>query len=204
MSWPFSGSWPVHSLKACPPADTRHDGPMRFWVHQAVEYLLAGALISQALQSPRPAVVGTAGVVLLLVAASGDGPLRAIGHLPRPVHRTLDLAMVVGLSATVLAFRSDLDVIDMVVMLGVAAALVVLVTRTDYRPKPVPRRRFVGRRPAMGSDTASSPVGAVAAPPPRSASLSSDQIGRRAGRMVGNGVRAWRSRRPGPSGSNDE
>ena len=113
---------------------------MRFWIHQAAEYLLAAALMSQALQSPRPVVIGTAGIVLLLVAATGDGPLRAFGHVSRPVHRTLDLAVVVGLGAAALVFWSDLDVVGLFVLLGVAAALAVLVAQTDYRPRPVKAR----------------------------------------------------------------
>jgi hypothetical protein len=146
---------------------------MRFWVHQAVEYLLAAALMSQALQSPRPIVIGTAGILLLLLAASGDGPLRAIGPLPRSLHRTLDWVMVGGLLVSGVVFWSALDFIGVFVLLGTAAALAVVTTQTDYRPKP---KRA-----------------------PRGPAPSSEEVGRRAGRMVGDGVRAWRGRR-GQSG----
>jgi hypothetical protein len=122
------------------------------------------------MQSQRPVVVGTAGIALLLVAASGDGPLRAFGHFSRGFHRTLDLSMVVGLFAASLVFWSDLGLVGVFVLFGTALALLVLVVQTDYREK-VPR-------PAR-----------TAAP------ISSEDVGRRAGRMVGNGVRAWRDRR---------
>jgi len=157
---------------------------MRFWIHQAMEYLLAGFLISETLHSRRPLVIGLAGIAILLLAASGDGPMRAIGHLSRPAHRTVDLVAVVGLFAAALVFRSSLDVVGFVELLGAAGALVVLVGATDYRPRV---RRPPGRfRPGRAIDSLTAP--------PRG-SLSSEDVGRRAGRLVGNGVRAWRQRR---------
>jgi len=150
---------------------------MRFWVHQALEYLLAALLMSQALQSPKPVILGTPGIVLLVLAASADGPLRAVGPLSRPVHRVLDIAAVIGLVASAAVFWSALDFVGVILLLGAAVALVVLIVRTDYRPKPARVARSAG-----------------------TSSISSEEVGRRAGRLVGNGVRAWRGRR-GPTGN---
>ena len=117
-------------------------GPLPFWIHQTAEYGLAMVLASSAVRLPNPALPIGAAIVVLLVAASADGPLAAAHIVKRPLHRTVDL--VVGVLMVLVAgalFRqvgssaSILTGLSGVAMLGLS-------WRTNYAPKPAraPRR----------------------------------------------------------------
>jgi hypothetical protein len=121
---------------------------LAFWIHQFVEYALGVVLLTEGARSGRPAVPMTAGTILLFVAATGDGPLQAIGRFPRKTHRTLDLvtALVIGLAAALPIGWANTT--GRVVM-GVTAGLwLVLIWRTNYRPRPVRVRRAARREAA--------------------------------------------------------
>lgn len=142
---------------------------MRFWAHQAAEYLMGMLVLAGALQSSEPVVPLIAGGLLLVLAATADGPLKAFSGISRPAHRVADMAVVVVLVAGAVLARSHLDATAMVLLLAPAAVLVLLLMRTDYRPK-VPRQAIA-------------------------TSDRSEAVGRAAGRAAAMGIRRWRARR---------
>ena len=148
-----------------------------FWIHQIIEYGIGALLVFQAIQSPRPVIPLLAGLVVVLLAATADGPAGCFRIVPRPFHRILDIVVAVGLIACAVILGSDMGAAGQILLILGALALGVLTLRSDYRPKAVRRTQ----RPAateVGSDRA-------------------EAIGRGAGRLAARGVQQYRKRRPG-------
>jgi hypothetical protein len=154
---------------------------MPFWIHQIVEYGLGGLLVFQAVQSPRPVFPLLAGLAVVLLAATADGPAGCFQVVPRPLHRVLDLIVAVGLVVAAIFFGEEMGGAGQILLVAGALALGVLTLRSDYRPKAA--RRAQARPPAeeVGSDRA-------------------EAIGRGAGRLAARGVQEYRKRRSGPKG----
>jgi hypothetical protein len=121
------------------PADRRH---LPFWIHQLVEYVAGagiawtGARASGAAQ----AVVVTAGLVLVLLAAVSDGPLGAGRLIGRRAHRAADGVIVVAAAAGGVTLAATDHVGAAVVVLVTGALVAYLFLRTRYERRP-PRRR---------------------------------------------------------------
>ncbi len=142
-----------------------------FWLHQLVEYLLGVLLLAQGMQTSKPLVPTLLGGAVVLNATTARGPLAAFPRVPRPVHRAVDVALVVVIIAAAL-LRGDLVASNVRwVLLGVAAVDAYVVLRSDYS-SPAPRVK-------TGATTGG-----------RSA-----QIGRVAGRATGMAVNAARNKR---------
>jgi hypothetical protein len=151
-----------------------------FWIHQVVEYGIGALLAYQAIHSPRPVVPLLAGVAVILLAATADGPAACFAVVPRPVHRILDVIVFVGLLVVAVAFGDDMGGAGQILLVLGALSLGVLMLRSDYRPK---KARVKAERPPadeVGSERA-------------------EAFGRGAGRLVGRGVQEYRRRRPGRS-----
>ena len=151
-----------------------------FWIHQIVEYGIGVMLIFQAVQSPRPVIPLFAGLAVVVLAATADGPAACFAVVPRPVHRILDVIVLVGLLVVAVVFGDDMGGAGQILLVLGALSLGVLTLRSDYRPKTA--RVKAERPPAqeVGSERA-------------------ETIGRGAGRLVGRGVQEYRRRRPGRS-----
>jgi hypothetical protein len=149
-----------------------------FWIHQIVEYGLGLMVMFQAIHAEDKVLPVIAGLVVMLIAATADGPAAAFPFVPRPVHRILDI-VVVALAVVATVAPSSADSTARFLFALVAVALAMLVWRTNYRPKP-PRRRRVA------------PEG-----PPMSRGQKAEQYGRVAGRIVGRSVRNYRDRQRG-------
>jgi hypothetical protein len=139
-------------------------------MHQLVEYLLGVALLSQGLQTVEPLLPTLLGVLVLVNAAIVDGPLSAGRAVSRPVHRIIDVVLVVVMVLAALLSGDAMTSSVRALVLISAAVMAFLVWRSDYRPKEV--RRAVD---ASGG--------------------TSEELGRMAGRAVGQGVNAWRRTR---------
>jgi hypothetical protein len=162
------------------PDTTREPRPkLAFWIHQGIEYLVGFLVLSQALQASDPAVPVLAAVAVLALAATADGPLAAFKLVPRAVHRVLDVVVAVALAAVAVVARDSLGGFGLVVVAAVAVILGVLVYRTDYRVR--------ARRPPP----AEAPGPATGTGPGK---VSSEDLGRAAGRAVGKGIRAYKRR----------
>lgn len=138
-----------------------------FWMHQVVEYVIGIVLISAGSQSPEPAVPAILGAIVLVNAAISIGPAGAFRLVPRKVHRVIDL-FVIGLIlfGAVQPFWS-VDNSTRLVMAAVAIVLLFVWWHTDFATK---EQRKVRRR--------------------STARPTSEEIGRKAGRMAGDGVNA--------------
>jgi hypothetical protein len=153
---------------------------MPFWIHQLVEYGIGALLAYQAIHSPSPVVPLVAGLVVVLLAATADGPVACFHVVSRPFHRVLDIAVAIGLLAIALFFGSDVGGAGQFMLVLGALALGVLTLRSDYRPKLTRRQR------------------AAASPASDPASTRAEEIGRHAGRLVGRSMEEYRKRRSGP------
>ena len=147
-----------------------------FWIHQAVEYLVGLLVLFEAAHTHQAAIGLGAGVLLLLLASAGQGPLSAFRKVPRHVHRIGDLALMVLLAAVAVVFRSKLGSAGVGVLVVVVVVLAGLAWRTDYRP---PQARVPLRQ--------------------RIPKVDAERVGRGAGKAVGSAAVAgrswWRGRR---------
>lgn len=140
-----------------------------FWMHQIVEYILGGALIASGLQSPTPAVPSVLGAVVMLHSAITIGPVGAFRVIGRRTHRVFD---VVVLAAEILAGVQpwiDLESTTRLTILGIAAVHAFVWWQTNFAER-------VKSQPVGDTDR-------------------STELGRIAGRLVGNGVNAVRRQR---------
>lgn len=136
-----------------------------FWLHQVVEYLVGLMLIAAALQSPEPAVPAVLGVVVLGNAAIAIGPAGAFRLVGRKLHRTLDVVVISLLAVTAVQPWVDVDLTGRFLVGGIALVLFVVWFHTDFADR--------AERTARRAERAR----------PQSA-----EIGRRAGRVVGDTV----------------
>ena len=137
-----------------------------FWMHQVVEYILGGAMVASGLQSPTPVVPSVVGAVIMLHAAITIGPLGAFRVINRAVHRVVDVVVIaVEVLAAVQPWIS-LESATRMIMIGIALV-----------------HLFVWNS-SFATRTKASPISAKGG--------RSTEIGRIAGRLVGNGVNVVR------------
>ncbi len=152
-------------------------------VHQAVEFLLGLFLVSSSVRIASDhgggAVLGL-GIALLMLPAITIGPLAALRVLSPPVHRVVDVVIVMlAITSPLLSLGLDGNAILMMVL--TALALAVLTRSTSYTVRP--RRR--PKPPAV------EPPPRAARPPTWARDLgiaagrARTQLPRHAGRLVG-------------------
>ncbi len=141
-----------------------------FWMHQIVEYVLGGALVASGLQSPTPAVPSVLGGIVILHAAITVGPAGAFRVLKRRLHQMIDvLVIILELVAGVQPWI-DLASATRIIIIGIALVHLFVWWQTNFaeRVKTLVVSTEGGR---------------------------STEVGRLAGRLVGNGVNAVRRQR---------
>ena len=138
-----------------------------FWMHQLVEYILGGALIASGLQSPTPLVPAVVGGLVMLHAALTIGPLGAFRVIGRRTHRVIDVVIISIEFLAVVQPWIELDNGTRIIIAGIASVHLFVWWNTNFaeRPKSQPMSGEGGR---------------------------SAEVGRFAGRLVGNGVNAVR------------
>lgn len=125
-------------------------GKRAFWLHQAAEYVVGGALVASGLQSLDSVVPTTVGALIVVNAAVADAPLAAFRKVGRRAHRVLDYILVVV--AMVACVLPGLETNARLVQILVVMVFVVVVARTDYSP-PVSRGvTKLSQRPAGRAD----------------------------------------------------
>lgn len=137
-----------------------------FWTHQLVEYLIGIGLISASVQMPQPAVPAVLGLIILLNAAIAKGGAGAFRLTGKRLHRQLDLVVMLLLVAGAVQPWISIDNVGRLLLGGVAFVLWFVWFHTDFTEKPA--------RSERSSSGAARP--------------SSEDIGRGAGRAVGEGV----------------
>jgi hypothetical protein len=139
-------------------------------MHQLVEYILGGSMIAAGLQSPTPLVPSVVGGIVMLHAAITIGPLGAFRMLGRRLHRYMDvgvmaLEVIAGVQPWI-----DIDSGTRFLVVGIAVVHLFVWWNTNFAMR-VPSARIS----AEGGR--------------------STEVGRIAGRLVGNGVNAVRRQR---------
>jgi hypothetical protein len=116
----------VHLLTRRP-----HPG-VAFEVHRVVEYLLGLSLLSLALHQGGPMIVAGAGLGVIALAATTRGRLGILHWWSATVHRVLDLVVLAMLVLIPLVPGAG-GAVTAVFVEPTAAALLLLMVRTDYR-----------------------------------------------------------------------
>ena len=138
-----------------------------FWMHQLVEYILGGSMVAAGLQSPTPVVPAVIGVLVMLHAAVTVAPLGAFRVISRKVHRFVDIAVIgVEIGAGAQPWI-NLDSATRFLMIGIAVVHLFVWWNTNFAMRV--------KSPSVSSEGGRS-----------------NEIGRIAGRLVGNGVNAVR------------
>lgn len=142
-------------------------GKRPFWMHQLVEYILGGALVAIGVQSPSPMVPSVLGAAVMFYSAATKGALSAFRVLDRRVHRWMDGVVIVILIAAAVQPWISIDNGTRLIIGGVAAVYTVVWLGSSFEERP--GRIARARAAASGVDR-------------------STEFGRKAGRVVGNGV----------------
>ena len=150
-----------------------------FWVHQLVEYLIGIMLISLAFQSQEPVVPAVMGVLILLNSAVAEGGAGAFRLVSRKLHKKLDVVMMVLLLVAAFQPWFAVENLTRAVLAALAFVLWFIWFHTDFTTRA--ERKAKKER------------------------ATSEEIGRTAGRAIGNSVNSarntWRSITDDESGS---
>lgn len=145
-------------------------GKRPFWMHQLVEYILGGTLIAAGLHSSSPVVPSVVGGIVMLHAAMTIAPIGAFRVLPRRVHRVVDVGVMALEVLAAVQPWIDLDSGTRAIVGCIAFVHAFVWWQTSYAERAKgPRISGEGGR--------------------------STEVGRIAGRLVGNGVNAVRRQR---------
>ena len=137
-----------------------------FWSHQVVEYLIGIALISASIQLPQPVVPAVLGLVVILNAAIARGVAGAFRLVGKRLHRQLDIAVMVLLVAGAVQPWVSIDNTSRLLLVAVAFVLWFVWFHTDFTERSPRAKRQASDGPRPGSE----------------------DLGRGAGRVVGQGV----------------
>ena len=138
-------------------------------MHQAAEYVLGAVLIAQGLQSPTPVMPSIAGGLIMANAAVVRGPLAAFRGVSRAVHRVLDVVVVLAVVALAVQPWVSIEGTTRLMMVVMAGMMGFIGWQTNYAEKVKTRRGAITAADGRGRE-----------------------IGRVAGRLVGDGVNAAR------------
>jgi hypothetical protein len=137
-----------------------------FWIHQLVEYLIGIMLISYAVRSPEPTVPAVMGILIMVNSAVAIGGAGAFRLVPRKLHRKLDVVLMLVLLGAALQPWFDVDNTSRFLLGALAFVMWFIWFHTDFATR---EERRAERKP-----------------------LTSEEIGRRAGRVIGNSVNSVR------------
>jgi len=101
-----------------------------FWMHQFVEYIIAGGLVMMSAQLKEPTIPAAMGLIMLVNAAITDGFLSAFKWISRGVHRVIDWLIIIA--CLVLSFVADIETNGRLALLGVGVVLGVIVLGTNF------------------------------------------------------------------------
>ena len=124
------------------------EGPIPRFVHGLIEYLAAAALFVAPFvlsfeSDAATAAAVIAGVLVLVVAASTDGPTSLVDQIPLAVHFTLDWVLALALIAIpfLASFSDETAPTAFFIGLGALHLLVTIGTRFRPRERGSSRRR---------------------------------------------------------------
>jgi len=137
-----------------------------FWLHQLAEYLVGIVLVAQGLQSPTPALPAAAGALIVVNAALVAGPLSAFDLVRRSLHRVLDVVVIAAVVIAAVQPWVEVEASARATMVGVALVHGFVWAQSSFAEKqPRAGRAPIGVEDGRGAE-----------------------VGRLAGRIVGDGV----------------
>lgn len=170
------------------------DGPIPRAVHGAIEYVAAIAFIVVPLlldyrSDAAVAVSIVVGIVILMIAASTEGPTSLVNQIPIAAHVVLDYLLAVFLIAApfVFGFAQESAPLIFFIALGVTHLLLTIATR--FLPEGDGSERGGGRRARRAPATEESwlDAGADPATEPAGGGRAAEPSGRRSRRGRGQG-----------------
>ena len=157
-------------------------GQRPFWIHQIAEYILGLVLVAQGLQSPYPLVPAVCGGLIVINASIvRGGAVSAFRLVTRAQHRVLDVAVIAITVVGALQPFVQVLATDRLVMIGVAAAQGFIWWNSSFAER---QKRVAA---PVAQPAAAQPGAAPTAEPTAGRS---SEIGRSAGRLVGEGINA--------------
>lgn len=154
-----------------------------FWIHQLIEYLVGIALISASVQLPNPAAPALLGLLIILNAAVAKGAAGAFRLVGRRLHRTLDLVVIGVLVFWAVQPWVAIDSTGRLLIGAIAFILVFVWFYTDFAEQRTRAERRAERAAAGPRD--------------------STELGRQAGRFVGNSVNSAKRWKDSITGSDE-
>lgn len=115
-----------------------------FWAHQALEYVLALALLSHVLRVDDGIWPRVLAAALLINVAVVDGPLGAFRLTTRKQHRVVDVVLATGAVLLGVQWWIELSTLTRVVVLGIGLLLGALIPITQWEPRVSRRTRRTG------------------------------------------------------------
>jgi uncharacterized membrane protein YhaH (DUF805 family) len=152
-----------------------------FWMHQIVEYVLGVALIMTAVQQPEPAIPAMMGLLILLNTSVAVGPAGAFRLVPRRLHKQLDLVVIGLLFFMAVQPFWSVDSTGRLIMAAIGVVMFFIWFHSDFTSAETRKAEKAARR------AASEPV-------------TSETVGKSAGRLVGEGVNSlkrWKDSKGG-------
>ncbi len=146
-----------------------------FWMHQVVEYLIGLVLIGASFQAPKPAVPAVMGMLIMLNTAIAKGPASAFPLVGRTVHRWLDVVVMLLLVAALFQPAFDVDSTGRLLLGAIAFVMFFIWLNSDFSEKAA-RKQDKKKQKVERSERLARPE--------------SQEIGKKAGRAVGDGVNA--------------
>ena len=140
-------------------------------MHQIVEYLIGLVLIGAAFQSMEPVVPSVMGGLVMLNSAMAKGPASAFPMFSRTQHRWLDVVVMVAMVGAAFQPVVEVDGTGRLLLCAIAFVMFFIWLNSDFSEKPARKKRKVVDRN-------------------RRARPQSEEIGKKAGRVVGDGVNA--------------
>jgi hypothetical protein len=140
-------------------------------MHQVVEYLIGLVLIGASFQTMEPVVPSIMGVVVMANTATAKGPASAFPIFSRRLHRWLDIVVVLLLVGAAFQPMFDVDSTGRLMLGAIAFVMFFIWLNSDFAEKPVRRKRKANLLEGR-------------------ARPQSEEIGKKAGRVVGDGVNA--------------
>jgi hypothetical protein len=153
-----------------------------FWMHQIVEYVLGIALIMTAVQQPEPAIPAMMGLLVLVNTAVAIGPAGAFRLVPRRLHKQLDLVVIGLLFFMAVQPFWSIDSTGRMIMAAIGVVMLFIWFHSDFTA-PADRKAEKAARKAAG------------------APVTSETVGKSAGRVVGEGVNSFKRWKDSMGGS---
>lgn len=146
-----------------------------FWMHQIVEYLIGIVLIGASFQAPNPAVPSLMGGLIVMNAAFARGPAAAFPLVSRRVHRWLDVVLMLMLVAAAFQPAFAVDSTGRLLLCSITFVMFFIWLNSDFAEKAVSKKNKKQVKQARQE---------------RLARPQSGELGKKAGRVVGDGVNA--------------